>query len=120
VREAEAIRGLVQLISDELRQHRPEPELVAQLVAAGVPEGHAPELLAAVRRAIQAGVQAEFTGGLLAHASPPTDPLLAEAFRVGRSSFREAVRGAWLGRPSVPLVVLVLVAVGPSVWLMWR
>jgi hypothetical protein len=120
VGEAEAIRGLVRLISDGLRRRSPERELVAQLVAAGIPEGQAPELLVAVRQAIQAGVQAEFTGGLSAPDGPPADPLLAEAFRVGRSSFRGAVRQAWLERLVVPLILLVLLVVGVVAWLLWR
>lgn len=118
--EAQAIRGLVRLVADGLRQRDQEPQLVARLVAAGIPEGQAPELVAAIRQAIQAGVQAEFTGGLSAPDGPPTDPLLAEAFRFGQASFRGEVRRAWVGKLAVPFAVVVLVAVALAVWWLWR
>ncbi len=118
--EADAIRHLIRLVSDGLRRSRPEPEIVAQLVAAGIPEDKAPELFAAVKKAIQAGVQAAFTGGLSAPDGPPTDLLLAEAFREGQAAFRGSVNGVWLKRLAVAvglLLVLVLMFLGR--WLGW-
>ncbi len=109
--EAEAIRRLVRLVSDGLRRSRPEPEIVAQLVAAGIPEDKAPELFAAIKQAIQAGVLAAFTEGLSAPDGPPADPLLAEAFREGQAAFRRSVRRVWLERLAIPVGLVLLLTV---------
>lgn len=109
--EGETIRRLVRLVSDGLRRSRPEPEIISQLVVSGIPEDKARELFAAVKRAIQAGVQAAFTDGLSAPDGPPADPLLAEAFRVGQAAFRGSVRRAWLERLAIPVGLVVFLAV---------
>ena len=115
--EADAIRRLVRLISDGLRRRRPEPEIVDQLVAAGIPNGEASEMFAAVKHEIQAGVQAAFTDGLSAPDGPPADPLLAEAFRQGQAAFYGSVRWAWVQWLAIP-VGLILLAVLFLGWLM--
>ncbi|HMP02674.1 MAG TPA: hypothetical protein PKD86_00710 [Gemmatales bacterium] len=109
--EADAIQRLVRLISDGLRLSRPEPEIVAQLVAAGIPDEKAPELFAAVKQAIQAGVQAAITEGLSAPDGPPADPLLAAAFREGQAAFRGSIRRVWLERLAIPLGLVLLLTV---------
>jgi hypothetical protein len=110
-------RALVHLVGNGLRQQCPESELVSQLIAAGIPKGEASLMLARVRAMIQAGVQAEFTGGLSAPDGPPADPFLAEAFRYGQESYRGGVRQAWLQRLAFPVGVLILVV---AILVGWR
>ncbi len=117
--EADAIRRLVRLVSDGLRQKRPEPEILAQLAAAGIPKDKAPELFAAVKQAIQAGVQAAFTEGLSAPDGPPADPVLAEAFREGQAAFRGSVRRIWVERGVVAAVGLGVVVAAVTRLLGW-
>ena len=118
--EADPRRRLVRVVSNGLRRNRPEPEIISQLVAAGVPDDKAPELFDAVKQAIQAGVQAAFTEGLSAPDGPPADPLLAEVFREGQAAFRGSIRRVWLERLAIPVgVVLFLVVVYLGRWLGW-
>jgi hypothetical protein len=120
VSEAEATRRLTRLVSDGLRRSRPEPEIVARLIGAGIPADKAPELFTAIKLAIQAGVQAALTEGLSAPDGPPAEPLLAEAFREGQVAFRMSVRRAWLERLAIPMgLVFLLVAAFLGVWVGW-
>src|SRR5262249_20103121 len=111
VGEADAIRRLVRLVSDGLRRSRPRAKILAQLVAEGISHDKAPELFAAVKQGIQAGVQAAFTAGLSAPDGPPADPLLAEAFREGQAALRGSVRRVWLERLAIPVGLVLLLAV---------
>lgn len=116
--DTDAIKRLVRLISDGLRRKRPEPEIVNQLVAAGIPDGQAAEMFTAVKHARQAGIQAAFTDGLSAPDGPPADPLLAEAFRQGQTAFHGAVRWAWVQWLAVPVGLVLLLAVLFLGWLL--
>lgn len=104
--EADANRRLVRLVSDGLRRSRSEREMVACLIAAGIPDDEAPEVFAAIRQALRAGVQAALTDGLSAPDGPPADPLLAEAFREGQTAFRGSVRRVWVERGLIAVVAL--------------
>lgn len=117
--EAETMRGLVRLVADGLCRRAAEPEIVARLVIAGIPESRAPELMATVRQSIQAGVTAEVTDGLSAPNGPPDDPLLAEAFRYGQASLRREARRARLERLA-PFVVVATLIAALAAWWFWR
>jgi hypothetical protein len=111
VDERAAIRQLVRLIADGLRRSRPEAEIVAQVMSAGIPADKAPEVFAAVKQALRAGVQAAVTEGLSAPEGPPADPLLAEAFRQGQMAFRGSLRRVWFERLAVPVAFVLLIAI---------
>ena len=112
------VKPLVSLVADGLLHREPEPSVVEKLVAAGVPRSEAPVLYRVVRAACQQGVQSVVTGGASAPDGPPSDPLLAEAFRVGQASMRRASRAPW----HRSLVVLVVLAgsVAAALWLFMR
>jgi hypothetical protein len=104
------IRQLVRIVEDGLRRRRSDPEIVAQLTAAGVPEANSPALYAAVKAALQQGIMSVLTGGASAPDGPPSDPLLAEAFRAGQENIRFAAKRVWIERAVMLLFVVVIVA----------
>jgi hypothetical protein len=106
--DEEAIRDLVRIVSAGLRRHRSEREIADDLMATGVPAADATKIAFDVKKGIQAGVQAAFTGGLSATEGPPADPLLAAAFRFGHDEFRRTVRRIWIQRLAAPVGVLLL------------
>jgi hypothetical protein len=112
--EERRIKQLVKLVANGLRRSEPQRDILARLVAAGVPDAEAPGLFRAVKSACQQGVLSVVTGGASAPEGPPADPLLAEAFREGQPSLRGAGARVWLQR----LVVLALV-VGAVVLLVY-
>jgi hypothetical protein len=116
--ESRDIKQLVRLIADGLLRREAGAAVVAKLVAAGVPANDAPAMYAAVKTACQQGVQAVITGGLSAPEGPPTDPLLAEAFRVGQATMRGGVRAVWMKR--VAMLMLLLAGVGVLIWVVGR
>lgn len=109
------IKGLVALVADGLLRREPETSVVEKLVAAGVPRNKAPSMYRDIKTACQQGVQAVVTGGESAPDGPPNDPLLADAFRVGQTSMRQASGGR--GRAIAVVVFLVVAAV---LWLVFR
>jgi hypothetical protein len=104
------IRQLVRIVEDGLRRRRTDPEIIARLAAAGVPEANAPAVYAAIKDALKQGIMSVLTGGASAPDGPPSDPLLAEAFRAGQENIRFAAKRRWIERAVMLVFVLVIVA----------
>jgi len=109
-------REIVRIVTSGLQADETESAVVERLVSAGVPTMRANQVFTSVRTACRQGVQSVITNGLSAPDGPPNDPLLAEAFRVGRGRMRRATQRAWMERLS-PLVLVALV-IGIAVWLL--
>jgi hypothetical protein len=119
MKDPHAIRRVVGLVFDGLQRNSPATEVIAQLVAAGVPPDEAPELYATVKESIQEGALSDFTEGQTAPDGPPDDPLQAEAFREGQAAFREPDLWDWLKWFNVTVVLLLLVVLFLGWWLGW-
>ena len=116
--ESSDAKQLVSLVADGLLRREPESSVSEKLVAVGVPRSEAPALYRAIRAACQRGVQSVVTGGVSAPDGPPSDPLLAEAFRVGQASIRRATGTPW--HRSLVVSVVLVGAVAAVLWLFSR
>lgn len=111
---ANDIDTIVRLVGSGLQQRRPEREIVASLVSAGVSSDVAPKLFADVKVAIRRGVQSVVIGA----DDPPSDPLLLAAYWHGRAAVRGAdrsVRSKW-----ILLFALLIGAIALAAWLVVR
>jgi serine/threonine-protein kinase len=81
---------LVRLVHDGMQRWPRRSDAVARLIAAGISADRAPALSRAIAFAIVLGMVTRvpelFREGLSILEKPPTDPLLAEAFRIGQAS----------------------------------
>ena len=102
-------KRLVAIVADSLIRRAPEASVIDSLVEAGVPQRDAPVMYRDIKAACQQGVQAVVTHGLSAPNGPPSDPLLAEAFRVGQAKMRRAA-----GLPGRRVAVILFIALGAA------
>lgn len=107
------IKKIVSLVVQGLRRSDPEPTIIQNLIAAGIPKADAPELFSRVKLACQQGVQAYVTQG---QPAPPADPLLAQAYRACYESMSGAVHSVWLRRGI--FAAAVVLAIAGIVWLL--
>jgi len=111
-------KEIIRIVTAGIQRNDPDNRVIEELASKGVPAHEAPVLFKNIRAAIQDGAQSVINRGRVKPKPAPTDPLLAEAYKIGRKSIRSDLSGSRFRRflligSILFLIVLVLLLVLP-------